>query len=77
MKIIALEISIEHVPNEAEEVLFGESAVATETTGPHQENFRFSISQELADDEPAIGHIERIATELMRRYRTLNARKTN
>jgi hypothetical protein len=73
MKIIAIEISVEHCPDAPEDAL----PVEQETTGPHLEAFTLSISQEIADDMPSGEFIEKAVAELMRRYRSLNARKTN
>ena len=71
MKIIAVEISIEHVPDEAN--ITPENPMLAGLT----EAFSLSLNMEVADDEPAEIHAVNITNELLRRYCRLNARKTN
>jgi hypothetical protein len=75
MKIIAVEISVEHVTDEPSVDLMNDEEEAV--IASHGESFTLTISQEVGDDESAAPHIEKAAAELLRRYRTINARKTN
>jgi hypothetical protein len=73
MKIIAIEISVEHCPDAPEDAI----PVEQETAGPQRETFALSISQEVPDGQPVAEFIQKANAELMRRYWSLNARKTN
>ena len=54
------------------------AALADPQTGAiPSEAFRQSLTRTITDEEQSLPHVEALAHELMRRYRNLNARKTN
>lgn len=61
MKIVAVEISVEHMDDGG---------------NPRKESGRLSMEDYIMDDEPVQPVVERLTAELLRRYKTPNARKT-
>jgi hypothetical protein len=62
MKIVAVEISVEHR--------------RTAATDARKECGRLSMEDYVEDDQPLQPVVEKLTAELLRRYRSLNARKT-
>ncbi len=74
MKIISVEINIEHEPLEPQGMEVGDRSDFADSL---REEMCFSLATEIPDDEPSAPHVEQLLAELGRRFKTLNARKTN
>jgi hypothetical protein len=80
MKTIAVEINIGHVADEPIEVqALREAGVEPDKmiASGINESFTLCVHQDIDDSEPSSDHAEKLIAELGRRYRCLNARKTN
>lgn len=62
MKVVAVEISIEHLNDGGPDL--------------RKESGRLSMEDYVEDDQPVQPVVEKLTAELLRRYRSLNARKT-
>ena len=82
MKTIAVQIEVEHVPTEDldQREAFEEANALGEgkcLASAINESFTLCVHQDIDDSEPTGPHAEKLINELGRRYRNLNARKTN
>jgi hypothetical protein len=74
MKTVTAEISVNY---ESEQAVDGEVPIDRAVAAASSENFQFSLTADVADDVPCAPVVEQLLHEMLRRYKHLNARKTN
>jgi hypothetical protein len=72
MKTIRIEISVEHVMDEADDV--GDTIVES---GVPDESTTMALTKCIDDNESTAAAVEQLNAELMRRFKFINARRTN
>lgn len=73
MKTLRIEISVQHVQDEENDEP-GDTVVACSVPA---ESTTMELTACIDDTEPTVGAVEKLNAELMRRFKFINARRTN